>query len=96
MRAASLAFQAGGSLLKGPAYDLFNAGHRSYNFLVCSEAEEKVACLHEGERIWGLKGHCTGRGWRDQHGSCPAELAAASSSCGWRGRGTCVPRAVET
>lgn len=84
------------SLPKGPAYDLFNAGHHSYNLLVCSEAEEEVACLQKGERVWRLKGHCTGRGWREQHGSCPAELAATSSSCRRRGRGSCVLRTVET
>lgn len=97
MQAAGLASEAGGSIPKGPAYDLFNGGRCSYSFSVCGEAEEKMACLHEGERVWRLRGHCRGRGWREQHGSCPPELAAtSSSSCGRRGCGTCVLRTVET
>lgn len=32
-----------------------------YNFLACSEAEEKVTGFHGGGRVWMLVGHCTGR-----------------------------------
>lgn len=59
--------------------DLWNAGHCRYNFLVCSEAEEKVTGFHGGERVWMLVGHCTNR-------DGGTSVVFVSSSCCWNSK----------
>lgn len=50
--------------------DLWNAGHHRYNFLVCSEAEEKVSMEERGFGCWWA---------RDGESS----MVFVSSSCCW-------------